>query len=401
MSFRRIRRVLFGVVDAVAAGIRRWRWRLRGSRSCDGRASSGGGAAGDSDGRRRCEPERIVSSWDDLLDGVRTVGDWKRHKEVLRGRYLELIRAEAEPAKPSIEIEIHESVTVEGVYVRHLISYNVEADERAHAYLGVPLERDGRLAGVVALHGTLENGKDRVAGLIENPDKAYLDHLARRGYVVIAPDHFVTGHRVPPEGHYDTSRFYKKHPNWTAVGKSTYDSARAVDVLGGLEEVDPERIGVLGHSLGGHGSCFLAAYDERVKVAACNCGALSFRHNPRVEDWARAHWYVYFRHIRSALLAGDLPAIDMHEIMSLIAPRALLDIAALNDANGLTQRQRMIMNAKVMEVYELEKASERFAFYLHGQGHTVPHDSRMLMYAWLDKHLKPQRSTATQRVVGS
>jgi len=59
-------------------------------------------------------------------------------------------------------------------------------------------------------------------GWIENPDKAYLDHLCRKGYVVIAPDHFVAGHRIPAAGPYDTAAFYKKHPEWTAVGKFTY-----------------------------------------------------------------------------------------------------------------------------------------------------------------------------------
>jgi len=50
-------------------------------------------------------------------------------------------------------------------------------------------------------------------GWIENPDKAYLDHLCRKGYVVIAPDHFVAGHRIPAAGPYDTAAFYKNIRN--------------------------------------------------------------------------------------------------------------------------------------------------------------------------------------------
>jgi cephalosporin-C deacetylase-like acetyl esterase len=37
------------------------------------------------------------------------------------------------------------------------------------------------------------------------------------------------------------------------VGKFTYEHAIAIDVLQSLPEVDPQRIGALGHSLGGHG----------------------------------------------------------------------------------------------------------------------------------------------------
>lgn len=348
--------------------------------------------------RLRSDPPVIESSWDDLLTDVTTVEDWRRHRERLKQRYLDLLCDQHKPAKALLELETHESVEVDGVYTRHLISYNVESDERAHAYLGIPLRREGKMPGVVALHGTFAKGKERAAGLVDNPDKAYLDHLCRRGYVVISPDHFVAGHRTPAEGSYETRRFYEKHPEWTAVGKFTYEHSIAVDVLQSRAEVDPERIGALGHSLGGHGTIFLAAYDERIKAAACNCGGSFFRHNPRVEAWARDHWYVYFKPIRPGLLEGRLPPIDFHEIMALVAPRAFLDLSGLNDGIPLTQRQRVLMLLKIMDVYELEKAPQNFAFFVHGRGHSVKHESRELMYGWMDTHLKPPAATETRLV---
>lgn len=338
--------------------------------------------------RRRSAPPEIHSAWDDLLAGIETKDDWLRHKAKLRKRYLALIRDDQKPAKPPLNLKTHESVVVDDAYTRKLISYNVEADERAHAFLAIPPELDGPAPGIVALHGTYPRGKERAAGLEADPNKAYLDHLARRGYVVIAPDHFVAGHRIPPEGPYETGRFYKKHPEWTAVGKFTYEHAIAIDVLQSLEQVDPERIGAMGHSLGGHGTFFLAAYDERVKASACNCGGSFFRFNPGVEAWARDHWYVYIKHIRPVLLAGNLPPIDMHEIIALIAPRAFLDVSGLNDGDPLKQRQRLMMNMKIMDAYTLEDAPRNFAFYVHGQGHSINHESRQLIYGWLDKHLK-------------
>ncbi|MBN1491450.1 MAG: acetylxylan esterase [Phycisphaerae bacterium] len=348
--------------------------------------------------RLRSDPPVIGSSWDDLLDGVKTREDWLAHKRVLRQRYLDLIRDEHKPAKPPLDVQVHETVTVDGVYVRKLISYNVEADERAHAYLAIPVDGRGPWPAIVALHGTYKHGKERAAGLEDTPDKAYLDHLARRGYVVIAPDHFVAGHRIPPEGPYDTTRFHQKHPEWTAVGKFTYENSIAVDVLSSLPEVDANRIGALGHSLGGQSTYFLAAYDERIKAAASNCTAPFFRHFTRVEHWARDRWYVYFKHIRPELLEGRLPPIDMHEIIALIAPRPFLDLSALNDGDPLTQRQRVLMNCKIMDVYELEKAPDNFAFYVHGRGHSVGHESRQLMYAWMDRFLKPAEATQTRLV---
>jgi len=273
----------------------------------------------------------IRSSWDDLLEGVHSAEDWGKRRQLLKERYLDLIRDRYKPAKPPLDLKVHESAVVDGAYTRQLVSYNVEADERASAYVGIPLHLDGKAPAVVALHGTYKEGKRQPAGLEGDPDKAHLDHLCRRGYVVIAPDHFVAGDRIPPEGPYETARFYQKHPQWTAVGKFTYEHSIAVDVLQSLEQVDPKRVGALGHSLGGHGTFFLAAYDERIKAAACNCGASFFRHNPNVEAWARDHWYVYLKHVRPGLLEGRLPPIDFHEIIALIAPRPVYVASAEED----------------------------------------------------------------------
>jgi len=344
------------------------------------------------------QPPPIRSSWGDLTDGLESRQDWRNRRQQLKQRFLELIRDQYKPEKPPLEMQTHESVVVDGVYTRRLISYSVEGDERAHAYLGIPTELTSRAPAIVALHGTYARGKQRVAGLVDNPEKAYLDHLCRRGYVVIAPEHFVSGHRIPPEGPYDTERFYDKHPEWTAVGKFTYEHSIAIDVLQTLDQVDPARIGALGHSLGGHGTIFLAAYDKRIKAAACNCGGSFFRHNPLVEAWARDHWYVYLKHIRPGLLEGKLPLIDFHEIVALVAPRAFLDLSALNDGITGTQRQRVLMLMRIMDIYELEEVPQNFAFYVHGRGHSVAHESRELMYAWMDSHLKPSEAIKAKRV---
>jgi dienelactone hydrolase len=329
-----------------------------------------------------------ASSWDDVLTGVKSKQDWLSHRERLRKRFLNLIRDQHKPEKPPLDVRIHETEVVDGRYERKLISYQVEAGERAFAFLGIPLKLKGPRPGIVALHGTYEKGIEQLAGLEGNPDKAFFDHLCRRGYVVIAPEHFVSGRRTPRAGAYDTAQFYERHPQWTAVGKFTYEHSIAVDVLTGLKEVDADRIGVIGHSLGGHGAIFLAAYDDRVKAAACNCGAAFFRHNDRADSWARDHWYVYFKPLRGALHRGELPDIDFHEIIALVAPRAFLDISALNDGDPNTQRQRVLMLSSVMRVYELLGAADRFSFFVHGRGHSAPRESRELMYAWLDAQLK-------------
>jgi dienelactone hydrolase len=359
----------------------------------------------DDRGRKLTPPEPIVSTWDDLTNGIKTPADWAARKTDLKRRYLELLRDQHKPAKrPPLDLQVHESTVVDGLYERRLVSYAVEADERAHAYLGIPLKAARPVPAVVALHGTSDKGKEMAAGLSKlggdkfTPDKAYLDHLCRRGYVCIAPDHFTAGHRIPMEGSYVTKAFYDKHPEWTAVGKFTYEHSIAIDVLQSLPEVDKEKIGCMGHSLGGQGTLFLAAYDERIKAAASNCTAPTFRQNAKATEWSRDRWYIYFKPLRPEMLEGKLPPIDFHEIMALVAPRALLDVSALNDGDPLTQRQRVLALLKVADVYQLERAPQNFEFFIHGRGHSVPHESRELIYGFLDAHLKPAEATAVKAV---
>jgi pimeloyl-ACP methyl ester carboxylesterase len=348
--------------------------------------------------RLQSEPPVIQSSWDDLLDRVESAEDWERHRQVLRRRFMELLRDDRKPARPELDLQVHEDTDVEGRYRRLYVSYRVEEDERAHAYLGIPHGLETPAPAVVALHGTTAQGTRQTVGLEGDPTKAYLDHLCRRGYVVIAPEHFVSGERIPPEGPYETGRFHEKHPEWTAAGKFTFEHSIAIDVLETRREVDPRRIGTMGHSLGGHGAWLLAAYDDRIQAAVCNCGGSFFRHNPRVEAWARDRWYVYFKPMREYLLQGELPPIDVHEIIALIAPRAFLDVSGLNDGIPLTQRQRVLMLLKIADVYELIGKPENFSFFVHGRGHSVPHESRELIYGFLDAHLKSSDATTARLV---
>ncbi len=352
--------------------------------------------------RPRSDPPEIVSSWDDLTTGIQTAEDWAQHREVLHQRFLDLIRDSHKPAKPPLDVQVHETVEVAEGYTRQLISYAVEEGERAHAYLAIPKRPHGetaKLPAIVALHGTFPKGIEQAAGLVDDATKAHLHHLVQRGYVVIAPEHFVSGRRTPPEGAYDTTRFHQKHPEWTAVGKFTYEHSIAIDVLETLDVVDPDRIGAMGHSLGGQGTIFLSAYDTRVKAAVDNCSAAFFRHNSSVTEWSRDHWYVYFKHLRPQLLAGQLPPIDFHEVMALSAPRAFLDVSALNDGPRLTQKQRVLMLLKVADVYEILGVPQNFEFFVHQRGHSMPVETRELMGAFFDAHLKPKEATEARRIM--
>jgi dienelactone hydrolase len=346
-------------------------------------------------------PSPIQTSWDDLLDGIETAEAWADKRPAVWDRFLSLIREEAAPKPPS-DLNLHvERQWDAGEFTIQYVSYQVEGDERAHAYVGIPSgdPPPGGYPGVVCLHGTTNWGARRTLrlppesgdpheekGSVEGKD--FARQLVRNGYVTISPEHFCCAARVPEEGPYDTAAFYRRHPDWSAVGKYIYDSVIATTVLADRSDVDANRLGVTGHSLGGHGAIWLAAYDDRIKCSAPSCSAQTFRENPNPIHWSRDFWYIYFPQLREQFLAGETVACDFHEMFALIAPRPVLDRYALNDGDPQSQKHRTMMHLKIHELYRLLGHEPAHAFLAFGDGHFIPDLSQEALVSWMDRWLK-------------
>ncbi len=350
-------------------------------------------------------PAPLHTSWDDLLEDVRTPEDWAEKRKAIQQRFLTLLLDDAAPEPPSdYDIKLLREWDADEFCVQYM-SYLVEPDERAHAYVAIPKTQPPKegFPGVVCLHGTTNWGARRTLGMSPPPDdphadrnsprekisgKDYARNLVMNGYVTISPEHFCSASRMPPEGPFDTAAFYKKHPGWSAVGKYMYDSRIACSILASRPDVNRNKLGVTGHSLGGHGSIWLAAYDERILCAAPSCSARTFRENPDPLHWSRDRWYVYFPQLREQFLAGRQIQCDFHEMMSLIAPRPFLERLALNDGHPPGQAHRTMLHLKIHELYRLLEAEPAHAFLAFNDGHAIPDLSRTCLISWMDRWLK-------------
>src|SRR5256885_12724374 len=95
--------------------------------------------------------------------------------------------------------------------------------------------------------------------------------MVEAGFVAFAADYLRDGERIKPGRRpYDTTEFYAKFPDWSIHGKDAWDTMRAIDYLQTLEIVDPERIGMVGHSYGGHSTIFTAAMEARIQTCWAN-----------------------------------------------------------------------------------------------------------------------------------
>jgi dienelactone hydrolase len=327
-----------------------------------------------------------------LVDSRGVIDDlvrWERKRKDIAARLFDVI-GEAPVQRRTRGIEKLEKVGFKA-YCRERIRYMVGDGDPVSAYLLIPEKREDPAPAVLAMHQTVAVGKDEVVGLAGHEDFAYGHELAQRGYVVLAPDYLTAGERVyPGKEAFDSGPFYEQYPDWTMVGKNVMDSQAAVDVLNTVDFVDKDRIGVIGHSHGGHNGIFAAALDERVRVCVSNCGMSVFSEEEERLAWCEEDEgeYVYIPALRPIFLAGEMPPFELHEVAALIAPRPWLNISAYYDfAYG---NQEFLAEAGVLlnQVYGLYGKTEAFAYLMHGNDHSFPRHVRELAYAWLDRFLK-------------
>ncbi len=319
--------------------------------------------------------------------GIQGLAQWEERRENIRTRLFDTIGIPPVTRNTrSIQILSEEKL---GETIRSKISYCVGEGEKITAYLLHSEQLVKPAPAILALHQTVQYGKDEVVGLNGCPDFAYGHELALKGYLVLAPDHLTAGERIyPGKDSFDSGPFYEQYPNWSMVGKNLEDSKSAIDVLCALEAVDKERIGVIGHSHGGHNAIFAAALDDRIKAIVSNCGLSVFSEEEERMEWSLEEGYIYIPKLRQFFLEDIDPPFDLHEVAALIAPKPWLNISSYYDQAYGNQEFLAEVGTQLVQVYNLFKASKAFGYYMHGNGHSFPKSARELAYGWLDRWLK-------------
>jgi len=318
---------------------------------------------------------------------ITEIGQWQRQREDIVSRLFSTIGAPP-VARNTRHIEIVQEEKGQD-YTRRRIRYIVGNDERIMAYLLIPNCITPPAPAVVAMHQTVASGKDEVVGLDGYPDFAYGHELAKRGYVVLAPDYLTAGERIyPGEESFESGPFYEQYPDWSMVGKNIEDSMAAVDVLHTLDYIDEDRIGAIGHSHGGHNVIFAMALDERIRVGVSNCGLSAFSEEEDRLEWSLEDGYIYIPALRKYFLEGKDPPFDINEIAALIAPRPFLNISSYYDVAYGNQEFLAEVGVQLYQVYKLYGKQDAFSYFMHGNDHSFPQYSRSLAYEWLDRFLK-------------
>jgi len=254
--------------------------------------------------------------------------------------------------------------------------------DRVSAYLLLPngsrLTRK-KTAAVLCLHQTTRIGKGEPAGVGGKPDLHYALELAQRGYVTLAPDY-------PNFGGYEFDPYANGYAS--ATMKGIVNHRRAIDLLQSLPEVDPERVGVIGHSLGGHNALFLAAFDDRVKVIVTSCGFTSFAKYMKGDLTGWSHkGYMPRIADRYARDPKQMP-FDFSDILVSLAPKAVFINAPLRDDNFEVSGVKDCVEAASPVYDRIFHARKKLEAAYPSSAHEFLAAVRQASYRFLDRWLK-------------
>jgi len=318
---------------------------------------------------------------------VRTPADWAIRVQHLRANMQQVMgRLPDATRRVPLDVEIVSEVRT-ARYVRRKIRYSPEPGDRVPAWLLVPhaATAGNRAPALLCLHQTTKIGKDEPAGLAGRDSLHYAHELAERGYVCLAPDYPSFG-----EYPYDFRNQGAHHASGTIKG--IWNHLRAVDLLTALPEVDGERIGVIGHSLGGGNALFVAAFDERLKAVVSSGGFTPFHDykKGKLAPWSQDLYMPRIREIYDN--SPDKVPFDFYEIVASLAPRGFFSNSPIHDRYCDIGGVRKAF-AKAAEVYALFPAptdgpDERLTLVTPDAPHDFPAAERAAAYAWLDRQLR-------------
>lgn len=260
---------------------------------------------------------------------------------------------------------------------------------RVPGYIAIPDKRDGRLPAILTMHGH-GSSKENMFGY-EPTSQDVAEMLALKGYVALGIDSYFNGERkgsgpaggmeVMARGSDQEMSLFKLNL-WlgrTLWGMMLRDEQIALDYLASRPEVDSERIGAQGMSMGSTRAWWLAAIDDRVKAVV---GVACFT---RYEDLIalralRAHGIYYFT-------IGILKHFDSEGIMSLLAPRPFLALTGDRDLGSPPAGMEKLAEI-LSEVYKVHGHPERFKSIVYPEtGHVYTDQMKERMVEWFGKYL--------------
>ena len=291
------------------------------------------------------------------------------------------------PKPPPLNSKTIASEELEGGITREKVSYDVEPGETVVAYLLLPKAAKERPApGICVWHqhnGAWSLGASEPAGIAGLPMHHTGLALAREGYVVLCPDALGFGEREKGYKQKGSGLERFLFLKYTVEGKCLawkhiLDMKRAVDYLASRKEVQPDRLGCYGHSMGSTHTWLVGPWEPRLVALVGNCCLPTYA---GIHSEQLLHCFPNF--IPGLYQYGDTP-----DIAALIAPRALhLNLGETDRGSPIEEARRGIETIK--RAYEASHAEDKFTSFIEKDtGHVLSVEMWRRVKQHFERHLK-------------
>jgi dienelactone hydrolase len=277
-----------------------------------------------------------------------------------------------------------------GDYILERFEFDNGVDMTVPGVLLIPKNLKKPAPAIVALHGH-GSSKESVCTDAKN-SQLVGPLLAKKGYVVAAIDGYFAAGRMGkgPGGRLDKGNGQEfslfKLYLWqgrTLWGMMLRDEQCLLDYLETRSEIDKDRIGATGMSMGCTRSWWLAAVDDRVKAIV---GIACFtRYTELIAHGnLRAHGIYYF-------VPGIFRHFDTEAIYALSAPRPMLMLSGDQDGGAPTDGIE-VLEKKLAAVYRLYGKDDQFRSVVYKDtGHEYLPEMKVEMAQWFERYLPVPR----------
>lgn len=315
----------------------------------------------------------ITARMDDDLASLDT---WQANRPRYMTEYNYMLGLDPRPEKTPLHATVAGTLRGEG-YEIDLLHYQ----SRPGLYVTANLYRPAKVAAGDKLPAVLyvcgHSGRGRNGNKV-----AYQSHgiwFARHGYICLIVDTLQLGEiAAKHHGTYNLDRWWWHARGYTPAGVEAWNGVRGIDYLVSRPDVDPQRIAVSGISGGGAATFWVAAADDRVRVAV------------PVSGMADLESYVPNR-----VVNGHCDCMFMYNtfrwpwtrIAALVAPRPMLFVNSDNDGIfPMDANERVV--ARLERLYSLFGAGDRVDAVVSVGGHAYRQDIRRSAYRFLNIHLR-------------
>lgn len=214
--------------------------------------------------------ESSIGGLSSLIEGLNAVAEWENRRKSIRTKWLNLLGTmEISPPPPTTKIV--ETVTDQN-YTAKLMYLQVEQDWWEKILIMMPCEAITRPRPVVIVPfydvdtpaARDLSGRQFLGAGVD----AYAYAAVQKGYIAVAIRWF--GESYGESYSEAVANLKLRHPQCTGLGKWVWDSHRLLDYLYTLPEIDRDRIGIIGHSLGGKMALYAPAFDDRITTVVSN-----------------------------------------------------------------------------------------------------------------------------------